>query len=433
MAETRAVNRALRKAYGIGLCSVEELGSFSAPQMPLRPGRVRMVMPDQTDRSNGQPRLRDQLCLLIRQHDLDPTLVKAYAADFCGTATLKDASRDLVESFITQLATAAKKDRDGTRLQIEFLLSTCGGKTMKRHIPGLHSRQQDHENLLEGLFLVRVDAASYRWHPQKPFLSIRFVVLEPEALAGRSFSGRLYCTERALWKLNWFLRDFGYDSDLLNQDQIDEKALLKLRGVVRTSYVTLNGRSFQNLEAFAPETEWEELSCETVGGKQGLGSGDDLSHTQISQYLRCPRSYRHRYLDGWREKETRAAMAFGRCFEKALAAYFSGEDCTAALFKEWGAFRDAPFEYKKGESWDRLVHQGVHLLQRFAQDDRVKIRRPEQDLQVKMVRSLPATTNSSLISTPSANSTVRNVSSIGKPRRAAIPRSLLDFYRSTRR
>ena len=86
-----------------------------------------------------------------------------------------------------------------------------------------------------------------------------------------------------------------------------------------------------------------------------------FSHTQISQYLRCPRSYRYRYLDGWREKETRAAMAFGRCFERALAAYFSGEDCSAALFKEWGAFRDTPFEYKKGESWDRLVHQGVHL------------------------------------------------------------------------
>jgi hypothetical protein len=147
---------------------------------------------------------------------------------------------------------------------------------MKRHIPGLHSRQQDQENLLEGLFLVRVDSASYRWHPQKPFLSVRFVILAPEAFAERSFSGRLYCTERALWKLNWFLRDFGYDSDLLNQDQIDEKALLKLRGVVRTSYVMLNGRSFQNLEAFAPATEWEELSCETVGGKHGLEDGDDL-------------------------------------------------------------------------------------------------------------------------------------------------------------
>ena len=83
------------------------------------------------------------------------------------------------------------------------------------------------------------------------------------------------------------------------------------------------------------------------------------SHTQIAQYLRCPRSYRHRYLDGWREKETRAAMVFGRCFETALAAYFQGNDCTAALFKEWGAFRESPFEYKKGESWDRVIHQGA--------------------------------------------------------------------------
>jgi hypothetical protein len=114
-----------------------------------------------------------------------------------------------------------------------------------------------------------------------------------------------------------------------------------------------------------------------------------FSHTQVSQYLRCPRSYRYRYLDGWREKETRAAMAFGRSFEKALAAYFTGEDSTAALFKEWEAFRETPFEYKKGESWDRLVHQGVHLLQKFAQDDRVKIHRPEQDLQMKMTRRLP--------------------------------------------
>jgi hypothetical protein len=112
VAETRAVNRALRKAYGIGLCSVEELGSFSAPQKPLAatPHSNGYLGPNGS--SNGQPRLRDQLCLLIRQHNLDPTLVKAYAADFCGTETLKDASRDLVESFITELAASAKKDRD---------------------------------------------------------------------------------------------------------------------------------------------------------------------------------------------------------------------------------------------------------------------------------------------------------------------------------
>jgi hypothetical protein len=112
VAETRAVNRALRKAYGIGLCSVEELGSFSAPHMPVRPAPRSNGQAGANGPSKGQPRLRDQLCLLIRQHNLDPTLVKAYAADFCGTAALKDASRDLVESFITQLAAAAKKDRD---------------------------------------------------------------------------------------------------------------------------------------------------------------------------------------------------------------------------------------------------------------------------------------------------------------------------------
>ena len=112
VAETRAVNRALRKAYGIGLCSVEELSAFSAPRMPVTPAPRSIGHAGANGSSNGQPRLRDQLCLLIRQHDLDPTLVKAYAADFCGAPTLKDASRDLIESFITQVATAAKKDRD---------------------------------------------------------------------------------------------------------------------------------------------------------------------------------------------------------------------------------------------------------------------------------------------------------------------------------
>src|SRR3984893_975105 len=112
------------------------------------------------------------------------------------------------------------------------------------------------------------------------------------------------------------------------------------------------------------------------------------SYTQISQYLRCPRSYRYRYLDGWREKETRAAMAFGRCFENALGAYFRDEDCGAALFKEWGGYRDAAFEYKKGETWDRLLHQGIHLLQRFVQDDRVRIRNPRENLQIRMLRTL---------------------------------------------
>ena len=105
--------RCLRKAYGIGLCSVEELGSFSAPQNSVAAPSHSNGNHGSSGSTNGQPRLRDQLCLLIRKYDLDPTRVKAYAADFCGTETLKNASRGLVESFISHLATAAKEDRDG--------------------------------------------------------------------------------------------------------------------------------------------------------------------------------------------------------------------------------------------------------------------------------------------------------------------------------
>lgn len=112
VAETRAVNRALRKAYGIGLCSVEELGSLSSS--PGKAERHEQTPKPQSHNgsNNGHTRLRDRLCLIIRQYNLNPTLVKAYAADFCGTETLSGASRDLVESFITHIAASAKENRD---------------------------------------------------------------------------------------------------------------------------------------------------------------------------------------------------------------------------------------------------------------------------------------------------------------------------------
>ena len=111
VAETRAVNRALRKAYGIGLCSVEELGwSSSAPSPSDNHARPSKSCASNGSK-NGHPRLRDQLCLLIRKYELDAALVKRYAADFCGTEALRDASRDLVEAFISTLAEEAAKDR----------------------------------------------------------------------------------------------------------------------------------------------------------------------------------------------------------------------------------------------------------------------------------------------------------------------------------
>jgi hypothetical protein len=111
VAETRAVNRALRKAYGIGLCSVEELRYLSTPPERIKGKGIDSSHSDGNGSGTGQPRLRDKLCLLIRNYELDPTLVKRYAADFCGTEVLRDASRDLVEAFISTLAGEAAKDR----------------------------------------------------------------------------------------------------------------------------------------------------------------------------------------------------------------------------------------------------------------------------------------------------------------------------------
>jgi len=112
VAETRAVNRALRKAYGIGLCSVEEIGTIPNPVERLPPQKAN------ENGNGGGPKVRDRLCQIIRQHKLDPELVKAYAVDFCGTKTLREATRDQVENFVQQLADWAEKDRNALLCQL---------------------------------------------------------------------------------------------------------------------------------------------------------------------------------------------------------------------------------------------------------------------------------------------------------------------------
>src|SRR6266404_5396608 len=136
---------------------------------------------------------------------------------------------------------------------------------MKRRFAGLNQANgSSTEGVHDGLFLVRVERAQYHWHKQKPYYLLRFVVLEHKPLAGRSIAGRLFCTPKALWKLNWFLRDFGFDSELLGSDEIDEKALVALCGVVKISHRVLHGTSLLNLDAFAPESQWKESSVETA-------------------------------------------------------------------------------------------------------------------------------------------------------------------------
>jgi len=142
---------------------------------------------------------------------------------------------------------------------------------MKRRIQGLNETAHPcPDNVPDGVFLVRVERAQYRWHQAKPFYVLRLSVLEPQTFAGKVFSGRVYCTTKALWKLGWFLRDFLYDPDLLGREEVDEKALSGLRGVVKISHTTVNGSSLLNFDGFAPASQWTELS--SASSLKGSGS-----------------------------------------------------------------------------------------------------------------------------------------------------------------
>jgi len=133
---------------------------------------------------------------------------------------------------------------------------------MRRYFEGLRPADLSAiDSVPNGLFLVRVDHARYRRQAQKPFYQIRFAVLEPKHLAGCFIIGRLYCTPRAMWKLSWFLREFGYDTELLGRDEIDDQALVGLQGVVKISHVTVHGIWVLTLDGFAPAARWNELSA----------------------------------------------------------------------------------------------------------------------------------------------------------------------------
>jgi hypothetical protein len=125
VAETRAVNRALRKAYGIGICSVEEIGAVAEPSAQASDSRR---LPPQPANGSGTGRtVRDQLCQVIRQHQLDPNLVKSYASDFCAVKTLRAATREQIENFVQHLADWAEKDRNALLCQLNSYLGQKEG------------------------------------------------------------------------------------------------------------------------------------------------------------------------------------------------------------------------------------------------------------------------------------------------------------------
>jgi len=140
---------------------------------------------------------------------------------------------------------------------------------MRRQITGLHAADRCvADEIPDGVFLVRVQRIQHHWQAQKPYFTVRLEILEPRRFAGHSISSRLYCNPKALWKLNWFLRDFGYDTDLLGRDEVDEKVLIGLEGVVKVSHVVINGTSLHRFDGFARSAQWEELSPGNLTGSE---------------------------------------------------------------------------------------------------------------------------------------------------------------------
>jgi hypothetical protein len=131
---------------------------------------------------------------------------------------------------------------------------------MKRRVPGLSQAALPMAEVPDGVYLVAVERVQYRWAKEKPYYALCFAVREPKPFVGTSVSGRLYCTAKALWKLSWFLRDFDYDTELLGRDELDEKRLVGLTGVIKVSHTTVGGRAYLNLDAFAPAGEWNEFT-----------------------------------------------------------------------------------------------------------------------------------------------------------------------------
>jgi hypothetical protein len=140
---------------------------------------------------------------------------------------------------------------------------------MKRQITGLHAADRcATDQVPDGVFLVRVQRVQFRRQAQKPYYTLTLAILEPRRFGEHVISSRLYCSPKVLWKLNWFLRDFGYDTELLGRDELDERQLVGLKGVVKISRLAFNGASLLRLDGFAPASRWEELSPANIENPQ---------------------------------------------------------------------------------------------------------------------------------------------------------------------
>src|SRR3974390_481143 len=140
---------------------------------------------------------------------------------------------------------------------------------MKRHVQGLrHLAASAPTDVPDGIYLVRVDRAQFTWYLRKPCYTLRLTLIEQGESAGCVILGRLDCTPKTLWKLGWFLRDFLYDPQLIARDEVDEKSVAGLQGVVKISHSVAHGASLVHFDGFAPASQWPELRSSSVLAKK---------------------------------------------------------------------------------------------------------------------------------------------------------------------
>ena len=130
---------------------------------------------------------------------------------------------------------------------------------MTRRIPGLAAAGLSAVEIPDGRYLARITRAQHKYERKRPSYSISFEIMEPANFSRCDFSGQIACDHKTMWQLNWLLRDFGYDPNLLENDEVDERALRGLIGVVWVSYRTVSGRRVLQLDGFAPAERWVEF------------------------------------------------------------------------------------------------------------------------------------------------------------------------------
>ena len=132
---------------------------------------------------------------------------------------------------------------------------------MRIRIQGLN-QPSERIPLVEGVYRARVVRFEPAGHAPHPCRAATFLILEPPPYAGRHIRTRLYCHDRALWKLRWFLSDFRYDPELMAAEELDDRRVVGLEGLIRLAYWGADGHKRLDVQGFAPSERWEELSRE---------------------------------------------------------------------------------------------------------------------------------------------------------------------------